>query len=102
MELATADAKDFKTRVMKHDRKNSFSFENIAAMKVSVMALVREKLSQDLRPGSWPAVSDMSEVRREPILKAGAITFCCALQGLTRSNRCYCDRYASWIKGSST
>jgi alkylation response protein AidB-like acyl-CoA dehydrogenase len=35
IELATAHAEDFKTRVTKHDRENSFPFENVAAMKDS-------------------------------------------------------------------
>jgi alkylation response protein AidB-like acyl-CoA dehydrogenase len=35
MELATVHAEDFRTRVTKHDRENSFPFENITAMKDS-------------------------------------------------------------------
>lgn len=35
IELAASHADDFKTRVTKHDRENSFPFENIEAMKTS-------------------------------------------------------------------
>src|SRR5580698_5055975 len=35
LELAAAHADDFKTRVIQHDRENSFPFENIEAMKTS-------------------------------------------------------------------
>jgi alkylation response protein AidB-like acyl-CoA dehydrogenase len=35
IELATAHAEDFKTRVAQHDRANSFPFENVEAMKTS-------------------------------------------------------------------
>lgn len=35
LQLAAAHAEDFKTRVARHDRENSFPFENVAAMKAS-------------------------------------------------------------------
>ena len=35
IELATAHAEDFKTRVAQHDRENSFPFENVEALKAS-------------------------------------------------------------------
>ena len=35
IDLAASHADDFKTRVTKHDRENSFPFENIEAMKTS-------------------------------------------------------------------
>ena len=35
VKLATLHAEDFKTRTARHDRENSFPFENIEAMKTS-------------------------------------------------------------------
>src|SRR6266851_2231013 len=35
IEMATAHAEDFKTRVAQHDRENSFPVENVEAMKTS-------------------------------------------------------------------
>ena len=35
VKLAALHAEDFKTRTARHDRENSFSFENIEAMKTS-------------------------------------------------------------------
>ena len=57
LKLAATHAEDFKTRVVQHDRENSFPFENVEAMKASGytnLTVPVELGGGGATPGEWP------------------------------------------------
>ncbi len=57
LKLAATHAEDFKTRVVQHDRENSFPFENVEALKASGytnLTVPVELGGGGATPGEWP------------------------------------------------